>query len=848
MTRSRSLQPNFDTSQHLQNLSISSIPSRLKSRTSTTYCLDESKENNFTYSQENRPDAVQTIHTYTKADFSTKENRLFENDIVCDSPIRRATYSKIQESSPKRLYRVEESYRDESLSPLRDKNEDVSKSRVAFSKFDVNLPQSPDRMATVFEQQNEELLTPLRRATFIKVNSGFTPNDFGKAKSASPVPRCVSRTKNEILEWGASDDMCTDKYVVTPSNLLRSGTYTKLDSSLSPRHSNLQSPLPNSPHGFKKEQPRNSYLEDYTNKSRDLLRDVSQSPQILEEKLYLLGSFDDEVVKNRKEYERSPPESRYHTAQTSPRGSFPDNEEIFQESVMCQSHDESNMASGETFVCKNVHCNWNREPISSENIILKNIKNVCEETKLFDVEDVFEDRQHIQECGFDTFTDVMYTEDLVEEMYIVDTKIKIEEVVIERFEEVVEDFDSDPSERKRFVLEDVVQESVVYETQTEVEVVEETVIEEIVKISRQECFEFKEIQTPERWMPVHSTEPTKSNFTTGTTSSKPVVKRKLEMNEFTSIAGNEIRVKNRLHPVTSNAGNELGVVNKSHPITSIAGNEMGVVNKSHPITLIAGNEMGVVNKSHPMTSVAENEMEETDTLHPMTLNNTSASDEPVMVNTNCLGEEVMDMAGLDCQNKLNVNRADLDKDEQEGITDQVSFSPSTAINESFTHHDVLFKLQSVQMDLNQGRLSSTPLVKSHPSMSALFNQGMGNANLSAPSPIVRNSSNFSHRLDARKQFDIVKGEDELKDNKANDEAWNYRLEPLGPEQSNRRISNLTITKPKPDFLLESDNPYIIRETNAEDVGICESDDSVASIVKANGKGVIVPVEQLNRPK
>ena len=56
-----------------------------------------------------------------------KENRLFENDIVCDSPIRRATYSKIQESSPKRLYRVEESYRDKSLSPLRDKNEDVSK-------------------------------------------------------------------------------------------------------------------------------------------------------------------------------------------------------------------------------------------------------------------------------------------------------------------------------------------------------------------------------------------------------------------------------------------------------------------------------------------------------------------------------------------------------------------------------------------------------------------------------------------------------------------------------------------------------------------------------------------------
>ena len=722
-------------------------------------------------------------------------------------------------------------------------------SRVAFSKFDVNLPQSPDRMATVFEQQNEELLTPLRRATFIKVNSGFTPNDFGKAKSASPVPRCVSRTKNEILEWGASDDMCTDKYVVTPSNLLRSGTYTKLDSSLSPRHSYLQSPVPNSPHGSKKEQPRNSFLEDYTNKSRDLLRDVSQSPQILKEKLYLLGSFDEEVVKNRKDYERSPPESRYHTAQTSPRGSFPDNEEIFQESVMCQSHDASNLASGDTFVCKNVHCNWNREPLSSENLILRNVKNMCEETKLFNVDDVFEHRQHIQECAFDTFTDVLYTEDLVEEMYIVDTEVKIEKVVIEQFEEVVEeDFDSDPSERKRFVLEDVMQESVVYETQTEVEVVEETVIEEIVRISQQECFEFKEIQTPERWMPVHSSEPMKSNFTTGTTSSKPVVKRKLEMNEFTSIAGNEIRAINRLHPITSNAGNEMGVVNKYHPMTSIAGNEMGVVNKSHPMTSIAGSEMGVVNKSHPITSVAGNEMEVTNTLHPMTSSNAFAGDEPEVVNKSCLSEEVMDRAGLDYQKKSNVNEAELDRAEQEDITAHVSFSPSTAINESFTHHDVLFKLQSVQMDLNHGRLSSTPRVKSHPSMSALFNQDMGNANLSAPSPIVMNSSNFSHQLDARKQLDIMKSEDELKTNKANDEAWNYRLEPLEPEQqSNRRISNLTITKLKSDFLLESDNPYIIREANTADADICESDDSIASIVKANGKGVIVPVEQLNRP-
>ena len=107
--------------------------------------------------------------------------------------------------------------------------------RTTFLKDDHEMPLTPLRRTTFQKDDPEMPLTPIRRMTYNKANRTFglpaSATDAGSLRSRSASPPKTGWTPQSIR---FSDDLGTDRQDTPSSVLIRQGTYTKLNGSLSP--------------------------------------------------------------------------------------------------------------------------------------------------------------------------------------------------------------------------------------------------------------------------------------------------------------------------------------------------------------------------------------------------------------------------------------------------------------------------------------------------------------------------------------------------------------------------------------------------------------------------------------
>lgn len=289
------------------------------------------------------------------------------------TPLRRATFIKSRSVGPGLSPQKETSFnvaqRDRErissksqLSPLREKNYGTGSVRAAVDQ----LHSFPSSVLDDGSMADFQTLTPSRRTTFVKHQANLQPTpateniSFTASKSVSPPismkgPLWLSRTV---------DDMSVAFVPNTPSGLLRSGTYTKLNSSLSPLRSYVQGST--SPTIDEEDRPEGSAkgLSEAVERRKGLFRDVTSSNDVLKERLMMLESkCTGDAAQFECQYEDGPSEMEYETARNTPVETpvDSDHEESFQDSVVCLSHNESGMLSCSTVPCKDIHCCWNKQ-------------------------------------------------------------------------------------------------------------------------------------------------------------------------------------------------------------------------------------------------------------------------------------------------------------------------------------------------------------------------------------------------------------------------------------------------------------------------------------------------------
>lgn len=385
----------------------------------------ESKENNLAL--QNSENSAFSAQLFGKAkDFQVVSDVSFpcipsaeHSTDVGLTPLRRATFIKSRSfgpgMSPQKeisgkvaLHDKERITVKNQQSPLREKNYGTGSSSASVHELQShNFPSSVLENGSVADIQT---LTPSRRTTFVKCQTNLrqTPRTENNSTTASKSVSPPISTKRSHWHSRTVDDMSVASVPDTPSGLLRSGTYTKLNSSLSPLRSYIQSStsptIDEEDHqAFFSEGSAKRLSQAGERRKAGSLRDVTSSNDILEEKLMMLQSKClVDATQSECQSEDSPPETQYETAKNTPLETpvDSDHEEPFQDSIVCLSHNASGMLSCSAVPCRDIHCCWSKQdqtfdPNSEGKEVI--VMETVEEVSFVQEAYVFETRVNIEQ-------------------------------------------------------------------------------------------------------------------------------------------------------------------------------------------------------------------------------------------------------------------------------------------------------------------------------------------------------------------------------------------------------------------------------------------------------------------